>query len=224
MLLSDGQVVAAGKSGRVYLLQRAALGGIGGQQASLLGVCGDDLDGGSATVASTVYLACGGGGIVAVQASLQPPSLRRLWIADSGGGPPIVAGGLLWTLGSSGELDALNLSTGAVEAQVQVGQPANHFPTPALGDGLLVVPTAAHVVAFTASANTAGSSTTASSTTTSAPAATSTTAVRAANSQHHGGNASGTWVVLGLAAAIAVGAAGLGWRRRRGRQRRRPAP
>ena len=48
VLLSDGQVLLAGKSRIVYLLDGAHLGGIGGQQATLGHACGSDIDGGAA--------------------------------------------------------------------------------------------------------------------------------------------------------------------------------
>jgi len=50
VLLADGQVVLAGKSPVVYLLNGEHLGGIGKQEASLSSVCSNDIDGGSAIV------------------------------------------------------------------------------------------------------------------------------------------------------------------------------
>ena len=69
------------------------------------------------------------------------------------GGPPIVVAGLVWTIGQNGTLYALDPSTGAVRQQATIGVPANHFPTPSVGDGLLLAPSAEQVVAFTASAS-----------------------------------------------------------------------
>ena len=74
VLLADGQVVIAGKARIVYLLDGRHLGGIGGQQASLGAVCSDDVDGGSATVGTTVFLPCLSG-IVAVNVGASPPGL-----------------------------------------------------------------------------------------------------------------------------------------------------
>ena len=138
-LLSDGQVIVAGKARIVFLLNGADLGGVGGQQAEIAHACGDDIDGGVAVVGSTVYLPCLSGPI-AVQASDSPPGLRLLWRSSVGGGPPIVAGGLVWTIGSNGVLYGLNPSTGTVTAQSTIGTPANHFPTPSIGAGLLLAP------------------------------------------------------------------------------------
>jgi hypothetical protein len=39
-----------------------------------------------------------------------------------------------------------------VRQQATVGSPANHFPTPSVGDSLLLVPSANQVVAFRATA------------------------------------------------------------------------
>src|ERR1039458_2840882 len=47
---SVGQVVAAGKSPTIYLLNGAHLGGIGKEEASTSGVCANDIDGGNAVV------------------------------------------------------------------------------------------------------------------------------------------------------------------------------
>lgn len=173
-LLPDGQVVVSGKPRVVYLLKTAGLGGIGGQEASIPSGCGDDVDGGPAEVGTTVYLPCLSG-IMAVRATASPPSLTVLWRSGTGGGPPIVAGGLVWTLGQDGTLSGLDPTTGAVREQVHVETPANHFPTPSVGDGLLLVPTADQVVAFRASSGTPtttqprSTTTSTAQTTTSAP-------------------------------------------------------
>ncbi len=150
-LLSDGQVILAGKSRIVYLLNGARLGGIGGQQAALGSACGNDIDGGVAVQGTTVYLPCLSG-IIAVQAVKSPAALRLLWSSGTGGGPAIVAAGLVWTIGQNGVLYGLSPATGQVRQQASIGAPANHFPTPSMADGLLLAASADQVVAFTASA------------------------------------------------------------------------
>jgi outer membrane protein assembly factor BamB len=157
-LLSDGQVILAGKSRIVYLLNASHLGGIGGQQASLGGskdsllgsACGGDIDGGVAVVGTTVYLPCLGSAVIAVQATRSPPRLRLLW-RGTGSGPPIVVAGLIWTI-SGGYLHGLNPRTGRIQQQVRYGQSANDFPTPSVGDGLMLCPATTNVVAFAVSA------------------------------------------------------------------------
>ena len=152
VLLSDGQVMLAGKSRIVYLLNGAHLGGIGNGEANLGSACADDIDGGSAQVGSVVYLPCVAGP-VAVRYTNSPATLKILWRSTVGGGPPLYAAGLVWTIGQNGVLYGLNPSTGSVRQQVSVGTPANHFPTPSVGDGLFLVPSAYRVDAFATSAS-----------------------------------------------------------------------
>jgi outer membrane protein assembly factor BamB len=149
VLLASGQVLLAGKSRIVYLLNGRHLGGIGHEEASLASACSDDIDGGAATVGAIVYIPCVSG-TVAIRTSSSPASLRVLWTSPLGGGPPLVAAGLVWTMGQNGTLYGLNPATGAVRQQAQVGAPANHFPTPSVGNGELLVPTAYRVSAYAA--------------------------------------------------------------------------
>ncbi len=215
-LLSDGQVVGAGKDRTAYLLDGSHLGGIGGEVSSLPGACSDVIDGGVAFVGTTVYLPCLSG-TVAVQASSSPPGLHLLWAASSGGGPPIVAAGLVWTIGQNGVLYGLGPSTGTVQRQAEVGVPANHFPTPSVGAGLFLVPTATRVVAF---GTTASSPATTTTTSTSVPPPTTrvTTAARPTPS-------SGTpaWAIAVIVVGALALAGGTAWWVRRSR-RRRPEP
>jgi outer membrane protein assembly factor BamB len=149
VLLPGGQVLLAGKSPTAYLLNGAHLGGIGGQLASLSSACDGDIDGGAAAAGRTVYLPCVSG-IVAVAAATSPPGLRLLWRSGTGGGPPIVAGGLVWTISQAGTLYGLDPQTGQVRQQAAIGAVANHFPTASVGAGLLLAPAANRVVAFRA--------------------------------------------------------------------------
>jgi outer membrane protein assembly factor BamB len=151
VLLPDGQVIGAGKSQVVYLLNGRHLGGIGGQQAKISPVCSSNIDGGSARVGMTAYLPCLSG-IVAVKATRSPPALHVLWSANVSSGPPIVAGGLVWTIGQNGKLYGLDPATGKIRQQATIGIPANHFPTPGIGAGLLLAPSARNVIAFRTSA------------------------------------------------------------------------
>ena len=150
VLLPDGQVLLTGKSQIVYLLNGAHLGGVGHQEATLR-ACGDNIDGGAAVVGMTVYLPCSAG-IIAVKITDSPPALHLLWSSGTGGGPPIVAAGLVWTIGQNGVLYGLDPATGKVRQQVTIGVPANHFPTPSVADGLMLTACADNVVAFAASA------------------------------------------------------------------------
>ena len=82
-LLANGQVVASGKSAHAYLLNGSHLGGIGGQAAELESVCGDDVDGGTAVMGTTVFIPCLSG-IVALQVG-SPAGLQVLWTSRTGG-------------------------------------------------------------------------------------------------------------------------------------------
>ncbi len=171
--LLPGQVLQVGKSSTAYLLAAGDLGGIGGQQLQQGGVCGSDADGGDAVTptghGAVVYVACQSG-LEALTVKSSPPAVTVLWHAAPNG-PPVVTGGVVWSISRSGVLYGLNADTGATESQTDVGAEANHFPTPSAAGGLLLVPTADQVVAFTGPATTRphGPPTTA---TTAAPAAT----------------------------------------------------
>ena len=80
-----------------------------------------------------------------------PPSLTVDWQSGQVSCPPIVAGGLVWSMNLSGTVDGLDPSTGHVEQQLSVGTVANHFPTPSVGDNLLLVPGKNRVFAFAGS-------------------------------------------------------------------------
>ena len=195
-LLSDGQVILTGKSRIVYLLNRADLGGIGGQQAALGSVCSQDIDGGVAVQGTTVYLPCTSG-IVAVRAVKFPAALHLLWSSGTGGGPAIVAAGLVWTIGQNGMLYGLDPATGSVRQQASIGTPANHFPSPSAADGLLLAPSADQVVAFAAAAHAPATSPTP------APAPSDAAASQAGSGSSAGG------VFPAAAIAIAVGVVGV---------------
>ncbi len=209
VLLPDGHVIVAGKSRIVYLLNGSALGGIGKQEAELPGACGDDIDGGVAFEGTIAFLPCFSG-TIAVRATGSPPGLHLLWHSDVGGGPPILAGGLVWTIGQDGVLYGLNPRTGALQDKADVGTPANHFPTPSVGGGLLLATSAEHVVAFPArSVGSAAPPTTV----TSAVSTTTTTASASVSS-----TTSSAWIWLVVAGAIVVGGGAIAWALRRRRR------
>jgi hypothetical protein len=202
-LLPDGQVILAGKSRIVYLLDGGHLGGIGGQQAALGSACPEDIDGGVAISGMTVYLPCRTG-IVAVQASRSPAALHLLWSSGTGGGPPVIAAGLVWTIGQNGVLYGLNPASGHVAQQGSIGAVANHFPTPSVAGGLLLAPAATDVVAFRASGTATPSPAT--------PAAT-TPAPHATSQSGSGGLPAGVIAVIVVAGLVVFG--GAAWLTRR---------
>jgi polyvinyl alcohol dehydrogenase (cytochrome) len=213
-LLPDGQVLEAGKSRIAYLLSGAHLGGIGGQQAALGSLCSQDIDGGTAVAGMTVYLPCFSG-IIAVRAARSPASLQLLWSSGKGGGPPIMTAGRIWTIGQNGTLYGLDPATGRVRQQASIGVPANHFPTPSVGDGLLLAPSAQQVVAFTATA--AGGSPASSPTVTPGPVPASSPSGLSGDSAAAAGGGLPAAAIAGIAVGGLAVIGGIGWlvRRRR---------
>jgi outer membrane protein assembly factor BamB len=149
----DGYIFQVGKSHIAYLLDATHLGGIGGQVAAVP-LCSQDPAGGEAVLGRTVYVGCGNG-VTALRISRQAPYMRVLWTTASSSsgaaisGPPIIADGLVWSLDQYGTLWGLDPANGAHVLSEQTGAgEANHFPTPAVADGLLLAPTTDQVFAF----------------------------------------------------------------------------
>ena len=150
--VGNGTIFQAGKSQTGFLLDQADLGGIGNEIQQTPVCTTSEVDGGHAVVGTVVYIPCQSG-IEAIQTS---PSLSVLWQApDDIHYPPIAGGGLVWSIGN-GNLNGLDPSSGAVDQSVPLGTEANHFPTPSVGDGLMLAPTTDQVVAFSGSAGLPG--------------------------------------------------------------------
>jgi len=149
-LLGNGYVFQVGKSKTAYLLRAHHLGGVGGQVAELGSFCGREVDGGEAFTSRVVYVPCAAGvTAVSVNPANSPP-LRVLWTTSTlSTGPPIVADNKVWTISQAGTLYGLSETNGQALVQLALGSaPANHFPTPAVGAGLLLAPGWNKVVAF----------------------------------------------------------------------------
>ncbi len=147
-LFADGLVFQAGKSRTAYLLNGSHLGGVGHQLATLSSFCGSTVDGGTAIAGQTVYVPCSNG-IMSVRVTASPAKMTVLWRSSSdSSGPPIVAGSLVWTISQGGVLYGLDRNTGTPLVQFSIGSVANHFPTPSIGDGLLLAPSADRVHTF----------------------------------------------------------------------------
>jgi outer membrane protein assembly factor BamB len=143
VLVPGGYVFIAGKRGTGYVLRQGALGGIG-KQVSSATVCG--AFGGSAQIGGTIFVPCTSQlrqVTVGTEGSLRPG-----WTNSSAGGPPVVGGGVVWSL-ASGHLYALNPNTGAVRASMAVGS-LPHFASPTLWNGLVLVGTMSGVFAVKA--------------------------------------------------------------------------
>jgi hypothetical protein len=146
-LIGNGLAFQVGKSSTGYVLDQSHLGGVNGQVNSI-SICGSDADGGTAVSGSTVYEPCDSG--VTAVATAPPNNASVLWQTNTGaGGPPIVAGGLVWTIDpGSGRLYGLDPGTGNAVQSFSLGSQDNHFPTPSVADGLLLAPSSNEVHAF----------------------------------------------------------------------------
>jgi outer membrane protein assembly factor BamB len=144
--LVDGFVFQIGKTDIAYLLRQGKLGGKEGEVASL-SMCSGNPDGGHAVEGSVVYVPCPNG-VTAVKVSAKPPYLKRLWTDNDGAASgPIIADGLVWTIGGNA-VHGLNPANGREVVSIPFGEYANHFPTPSVGDGLLLLPGTNKVFAF----------------------------------------------------------------------------
>ena len=81
--------------------------------------------------------------------SSKAPYLKQLWTdKDGAAGGPIIADGLVWTIGGDNAVHGLNPANGDEVVSIPFGAYANHFPTPSVGDGLLLVAGTDMVFAF----------------------------------------------------------------------------
>ncbi len=147
--LVEGLVFQVGKEGIGYLTSATTLGGVGGQLASAR-VCSGGF-GGAAVDGTLVVVSCFDS-LTAVRVNRghagDPPSLAVAWsVKGSHPGPPIVAGGDVWSVESSGTLLAVSLATGVQQYQHAIAV-AGSFPSPAAAGGLLFVPDSNRVEAF----------------------------------------------------------------------------
>jgi outer membrane protein assembly factor BamB len=144
-LLDSGLLFQIGKSGIGYLLQTDHLGGIGGQVYSAR-VC-NGAYGGTAYSPPYLYVPCREG-LVAIKIS-PAPSFTTVWRGPSfNAGPPIVAGGVVWTLDlSQGTLYGLDPASGETRYREPVGS-VTHFTTPSAAERRLLVAATRQVIAF----------------------------------------------------------------------------
>jgi outer membrane protein assembly factor BamB len=146
-VLVDRFVFQVGKTDIGYLLRQGRLGGSEGEISSLH-VCSGDPDGGHAVMGSIVYIPCPDG-VTAIKVLAKAPYLKQLWTDNDGAhGAPIIADGLIWTIGTDNAVHGLNPANGKEVVSIPFGATANHFPTPSVGDGLLLLPGTNQVFAF----------------------------------------------------------------------------
>jgi outer membrane protein assembly factor BamB len=142
-LLPNGLVFEVGKSTTAYVLNQSSLGGVNGQVALRNSFC--FADGGSADLNGTLFVPCSNG-IEAVTPTSSPPTAT--WTTTSGAhGSPIVAGGLVWSIGG-GTLYALDAATGAEVQHFAIGASSSSFPSPSAADGLILAPSSTQIHVF----------------------------------------------------------------------------
>jgi outer membrane protein assembly factor BamB len=141
VLLGDGWILAAGKSGAVYLLRADALGGVGGQVQALSGC---HAYGGGASLGNRAFLPCTEG---LTEVTVAPgPTLALGWHAAPPGSP-VIGGHTVYSLDGQGQLYALDADSGAVRATIAVGD-VSRFATPTLYGRALFIGTMAGVTAI----------------------------------------------------------------------------
>jgi outer membrane protein assembly factor BamB len=140
-LLPNGLVFEVGKSTTAYVLNQSHLGGIGGQVALTSNFC--FADGGSADLDGTLFVPCSNG-IHAVTVSSSAPTASWTSSNSAANGSPIVAGGLVWSIGG-GTLSALDATTGAVAQSFGIGGSSSSFPSPSAADGLILAPSSTQI-------------------------------------------------------------------------------
>lgn len=149
--LGNSWVFQIGKAGVGYLLDQHHLGGIGGAVYSAQ-VCSATIDaafGGLAYAPPYIYIPCSDG-VVAIKLATTPCGMTftAAWKGpNTFASPPIVAGGLLWIIDRGGIFYALDPGSGAIVFSQNLGS-ADHFATPAAGDGAIFVAATNQVYSF----------------------------------------------------------------------------
>ena len=126
-VLVDGFVFQVGKTDIAYLLRQGHLGGEEGEVASL-SMCSGNPDGGRAVEGSVVYVPCPNG-VTAIKVSTKAPYLNQMWTDDDGAaGGPIIADGLVWTIGSDNAVHGLNPANGQEVISIPFGGSREPLP------------------------------------------------------------------------------------------------
>jgi outer membrane protein assembly factor BamB len=146
VVLPGDRIFQIGKEGVGYLLDASALGGIGGELHAQK-VCGGAF-GGTAAAVDRIYVPCIDG-LVALAVAEDARSFTPLWrSATFDAGPPIVAGGVVWTVDlSAGALVGLDETNGHELVREKLEE-VSHFASPSSAGGCLFVPTLQTITAF----------------------------------------------------------------------------
>ena len=118
--------------------------------SSVFGADASDIVTTGAVSTTYIYTPCGNGIEALTYTGGASPSFARAWTASTGHpkGPPIVAGGLVWSLDwSNSVLYAMSPTTGHVSV-IRATAPLNHFASPMVTTGFVLLPTRDGVQAF----------------------------------------------------------------------------
>jgi outer membrane protein assembly factor BamB len=137
-VLGDQLIFQGGKEGVGYLLDAGHLGGIGGQVYSS-SVCAG-VYGGTAHTSDQILVPCTDG-LFALTLDPSSRSFAPAWHSESfAAGPPIVAGGLVWTIDiDEGTLLGFGESSGTEMTRTDLGT-VSHFASPASAMGCVFAP------------------------------------------------------------------------------------
>ncbi len=154
-LLPGGVIFQAGKNGTGYLIDSATMSS--GAPALFSGeVCGGTGSfGGDAHADGAIYVACSSG-VQALAYGQAAHSFTPLWQGpEDAFGPPIVSGGLVWSIATGGfhgggtKLYGLDPATGHATYTEKLPSPvADHFASPSAAGGRVLVATGSSVSAF----------------------------------------------------------------------------
>jgi len=138
VLLPAGRVLQIGKGGVGYLLDAAHLGGIGGMLRQANVCAGNSAFGGVAHDRDDVFVPCSNG---IVQVVVHDDDLTTGWTASiATPGPPVVSGSTVWTVATgTGQLVALDRTSGTTSASFAIGEVPSRFTSPAVAGGRVVV-------------------------------------------------------------------------------------
>jgi outer membrane protein assembly factor BamB len=137
-VLGDQLIFQGGKEGVGYLLDAGHLGGIGGEVYSR-SVC-SGVYGGTAHTSDQIFVPCTDG-LFAVTLDQSARTFAPAWQSESfAAGPPIVAGGLVWTIDiDAGTLLGFDESSGTEMTRTDLGT-VSHFASPASAMGCVFAP------------------------------------------------------------------------------------
>jgi hypothetical protein len=147
-VLGDQLIFQIGKDGVGYLLDAGNLGGIGGQVYS--GSVCSGAYGGTAHTPEWIFVPCTDG-LFALTLDQSSRSFAVAWHSESfAAGPPIVSGGLVWTI----DVDAAALlgfdeSSGMEMTRTELGT-VSHFASPASAMGCVFAPATRTITAVCA--------------------------------------------------------------------------